>query len=147
LPREREARAPSFERQHSQAESSEAVAGSRRWNQSVRFDADAKTADGRRKPVRTPSNDEFAHRVKINERAETLYQHHRVSQPKDTKKKLRSGEWAFDKTKSTGRAVLASYEEMVKDKHRVLKVDVKERRARLRTLIPPEHPEEPSSDD
>ncbi len=141
-----ELRAPSLERQPSIAESIAALAGSRRWTQGVRFDAAAKTADGGTKPSRTRANDELAHRIKINERAQTLYERNRTSMPKDTKKKLRSGEWAFDETKATGRAVLASYEEMVKSGHRVLKKDVKERRARLRASTKRQQSDEPTSD-
>lgn len=145
-------KAPSRHEQNSFTESSAAAtvgADSRRWaigERRVRFDANAKTTDGREKPVRTKANDEIAHRIKINKRAETLYEYNPTSMGKDTKKKLRSGEWAFDKRKSTGRAVLASYEDMVKNDHRVLKADDKIRRIRLRQIAEREQPDEPLSD-
>lgn len=144
-------RSPSRDWHGSVADSTNATAGadSRRWTvagRGVRFDANAKTADGGKKPVRTRSNDEFARQLKINERAQTLYEYNRTSLAKETKKKLRSGEWAFDKRKSTGRAVVASHEQMVKHEHRVLKVDDKVRRARLRAIAEREQSDEPQSD-
>lgn len=138
----------SLDRQNSSssADSTEAVAGSRRWNLQVRFDADAKTHDGGAKPARTRADDALAHRIKVNKRAETLYEHHQLALPKDTKKKLRSGEWAFDETKATGRAILESYKAMVKHEHRVLKTDVKTRRAHLRQLAQAERSDDSSAD-
>ena len=145
-------RAPSLSEQSSLTESTAAAtvgADSRRWvigGRPARFDANAKTTDGGKKPVKTKANDELARRIKVNERAQTLYEYNPASLPKDTKKNLRSGEWAFDKRKSTGRAVLASYKDMVKNEHRVLKADDKTRRARLRELAERDQPDEPLSD-